>query len=265
MTNLQTKNQLNEEYKNIKYILTSTMRSKLILAMYSCSRNLEELRNDLNKPSATILHGLKELETENLVRKVQKKYQLTSNGFLLATNMIKLIENWSAINNNTEFWDNHDLTCIPKELLKNMHLLKDANYITSTTSDLSNAFNKYIDLISNSIELKIIMPIYSENHFKHIIELLNNNKLKYIELIISEEILKAIKINGTFRKYLLENKKVKIICVKENLKLFLTYSHDFMSLTLFFKDGHYDDSQMLIGKSTNSLKWASEVYSIYRR
>jgi len=49
------------------------------------------------------------------------------------------------------------------------------------------------------------------------------------------------------------------------LKLFLTYSHDFMSLTLFFKDGHYDDSQMLIGKSTNSLKWASEVYSIYRR
>ena len=149
------------------------MRSRLILAMYRSPKNLEELRNELKKPSATILHGLKELETKNLIRKVQKKYQLTSNGFLLATNMIKLIENWSSINKNTSFWDNHDLKGIPKELLKNMHLLKDATYITSTTSDLSNAFNKYINLISTSKELKIIMPIYSENHFRHIIGLLN--------------------------------------------------------------------------------------------
>lgn len=264
MTNIQTKRQLNEEYKNIKYILTSTMRSRLILAMYRSPKNLEELRNELKKPSATILHGLKELETKNLIRKVQKKYQLTSNGFLLATNMIKLIENWSSINKNTSFWDNHDLKGIPKELLKNMHLLKDATYITSTTSDLSNAFNKYINLISTSKELKIIMPIYSENHFRHIIGLLNENKLNYLELVISKEILSSIRLNESLKKALLRNKKVKIICVKKNLKIFLTYSPEFMSLTLFFKDGHYDDSQILIGKSENSLKWASELYSTYK-
>lgn len=264
MTNIQTKRQLNEEYKNIKYILTSTMRSRLILAMYRSPKNLEELRNELKKPSATILHGLKELETKNLIRKVQKKYQLTSNGFLLATNMIKLIENWSSINKNTSFWDNHDLKGIPKELLKNMHLLKDATYITSTTSDLSNAFNKYINLISTSKELKIIMPIYSENHFRHIIGLLNENKLNYLELVISKEILSSIRLNISLKKALLRNKKVKIICVKKNLKIFLTYSPEFMSLTLFFKDGHYDDSQILIGKSENSLKWASELYSTYK-
>ena len=265
MTNIQTKRQLNEEYKNIKYILTSTMRSKLILAMYKSPKNLEELRQELSKPSATILHGLKELETKNLIKKVHKKYQLTSNGFLLSTNMIKLIENWSSINNNTSFWDNHDLKGIPKELLKNMHLLKDATYITSTTSDLSNAFNKYLKLISTSKELKIIMPIYSENHFKQIIELLNKNKLNYLELIVSEEILNSIKLNKTLKNSLIKNKKVKIICVKKNLKIFLTYSPEFMSLTLFFKDGHYDDSQILIGKSENTLKWASDLYSTYRR
>ena len=52
--------------------------------------------------------------------------------------------------------------------------------------------------------------------------------------------------------------------MKKNLKIFLTYSPEFMSLTLFFKDGHYDDSQILIGKSENSLKWASELYSTYK-
>ncbi|MEE0938881.1 transcriptional regulator FilR1 domain-containing protein [Methanobrevibacter sp.] len=263
MTNLQTKQELNNEFKNIKYILTSTMRSKLILAMYNAPRNLEELRNELKKPSATILHGLKELETKNIINKVQKQYQLTSHGYLLATNMIKLIENWSSINNNTSFWDNHDLNDIPQELLKNMHLLKDATYITSTTSDLSNAFNKYLKLISTSSELKIILPIYSENHIKHMIELLDKNKLKYLELIISEDILKSIKSNKSFKEHLLGNKKVKIIPIKKNLKIFLTYSANFISLTLFFKDGHYDDSQILIGESEDTLKWGSKLYEKY--
>ena len=266
MTNLQTKQELNNEFKNIKYnILTSTMRSKLILAMYNAPRNLEELRNELKKPSATILHGLKELETKNIINKVQKQYQLTSHGYLLATNMIKLIENWTSINNNTAFWDNHDLTDIPQELLKNMHLLKDATYITSTTSDLSNAFNKYLKLISTSSELKIIMPIYSENHIKHMLELLKKNKLKYLELIVSEDILKSIKSNKSFKEKLLGNKKVKIIPIKKNLKIFLTYSPNFISMTLFFKDGHYDDSQILIGESKNALKWGSKLYKKYNK
>ena len=265
MTNPQTKDELNNEFKNIKYILTSTMRSKLLLIMYDGPKNLEELRNELKKPSATILHGLKELENINLIKKVQKQYQLTSSGYLLATNMVKLIENWASINNDVSFWNNHTLEDIPEEFLKNMHLLKDVTYVKSTTSDLSNAFNKYIQLISNSEELKIIMPIYSENHFKHIIELLNNNQLKYLELIISNDILNSVKSNDSFEKSLLKNKKVKIICIKKNLKLFLTYSKEFMSLTLFFKDGHYDDSQIMIGKSKKSRKWGENIINYYER
>ena len=265
MTNPQTKEELTNEFKNIKYILTSTMRSKLLLTMYNGPKNLEELRNELEKPSATILHGLKELETINLIKKVQKQYQLTSSGFLLATNMIKLIENWASISNDVSFWNNHTLEDIPEEFLKNMHLLKDATYVKSTTSELSNAFNRYVKLISNSDELKIIMPIYSENHFKHIIELLDNNKLKYLELIVSKDILNSIELNETFKKSLLKNKKVKIICIEKNLKLFLTYSKEFMSLTLFFKDGHYDDSQILIGESKNARKWGANIIDYYER
>ena len=263
MTNLQTKKELNNEFKNIKYILTSKMRTQLILAIYKNSKNLEELRNDLEKPSATILHGLKELETINLVKKIQKKYQLTSNGFILATNMIKLIDNWSSINNNVTFWNKHNIEDIPKESLKNLHLLKDAVYVKSTTSDLSNAFNKYVQLISESDELKIIMPIYSENHLRHMIELLNKNKLRYLELILSEDILNSIKLNETFKKSLVESKKVKITCIKKNMKLFLTYSKDFISLTLFFKDGHYDDSEIMIDKSDNAQKWANYLFKHY--
>ena len=240
MTNSNTKKQLENEFKNIKYILTSTMRTRLLLSIYEDSKNLDDLRNELNKPSATILHGLKELENINLVKKVQKYYQLTSNGYLLTTNMRKLIENWYSINKNKLFWNNHDLEDIPEDILKDIYLLKDAEYVNSTTSDLSYAFNNFIKLISNAKSLKMILPIYSENHFKHIINLLNNDTLEELELIISNDIFESIKSNEFFNKELMNNKKVKIFRVEKSLKLFLTFSKDFMSLTLFFKDGHYD-------------------------
>lgn len=263
MTNAQTKQELIDEFSGIKYILTSGMRSKLLLTIYEYPKNLDDLRNELKKPSATILHGLKELENNNLVRKVQKYYELTSNGYLITTNMIKLIENWYAVNKSKLFWNNHDLSGIPEDVLKNVYLLKDAKYINSTTSDLSNAFNHYIKLISNARNLKIILPIYSENHFKHLIKLLNKSKLEKLELVISKELEKSIRKNEYLRKSLLENEKVTVKSIKGKLKVFLTFSEDFVTLTLFFKDGHYDDSQILIARDKNALKWALNLATYY--
>lgn len=110
----------------------------------------------------------------------------------------------------------------------------------------------------------MILPIYSENHFKHIINLLNNDTLEELELIISNDIFESIKSNEFFNKELMNNKKVKIFRVEKSLKLFLTFSKDFMSLTLFFKDGHYDDSQILISKTKNSIEWSRILYDYYK-
>ena len=265
MTNIETRQELTDEFSGIKYILSSGMRSRLLLCIYDNPKNLDDLRQDLKKPSATILHGLKELETINLVKKVKKTYELTSNGYLLTTNMIKLIENWYCVNKSKDFWNNHDLSDLPEDLLKNIYLLKDAECVTSTTSNLSNAFNSYIKLISDSKKLKIILPIYSENHFKYLIELLEKNKLESLDLVINKKILDSLRRNETFDKNILHNKKVNVKCLTGELKLFLTYSDDFMSLSLFFNDGHYDDSQILIAKDENALKWASTLLNYYQR
>lgn len=264
MTTVKTNNNT-KEYQNVKFLLTSNIRTKLILAIHGGPKNLEELRKELKKPSATILHGLKELENMNIVKKSGKTYELTSNGYLLAVNMIKLIDNWYSINKNQKFWDNHDLEDIPQDMLKKIYLLKDAEYVHSTTSDLANAFNKYVELISESKELHIYLPIYSENHFKHIIEVLNSDELEYLELIVNEDILNSIDKNKDIKAVLIKNDKIDVKCVERPLKLFITYSESFMSLSLFFKDGHYDDSQMLISKNSDGIKWAKEIFKLMKK
>lgn len=264
MTNIETKQELTDEFSGIKYILSSGMRSRLLLCIYKNPKNLDDLRQDLKKPSATILHGLKELETINLVKKVKKSYELTSNGYLLTTNMIKLIENWYSVDKSRDFWNNHDLSDLPDEVLKNVYLLKDAECVASTTSNLSNAFNRYIKLISDAHRLKIILPIYSENHFKYLMELLEKNKLESLDLVINKKILDSLRKHDMFNENILQNQNVNVKCLNRDLKVFLTCSDDFMSLSLFFNDGHYDDSQILIAKDENALKWASSLINYYK-
>lgn len=263
MTGVESRMELSEDFKSLKYLLTSSMRTKLLLAIYNNSKNLDELRKELKKPSATILHGLKELENINLVKKDQKYYELTSNGYLLTANMVKLIENWYSINKSRGFWDNHDLKDIPEDVLKNIFLLKEAEYVNSTTSDLSNAFTNYINHMKNAKRLRIILPIYSENHFKQLIKLLNDKKLEVLEIVVSEHILRSIKRNNFFKNALIEHEKVIIIPIKKNVKVFLTCSEGFMALSLFFKDGHYDDSQILIATDNNALRWADTLFKYY--
>ena len=38
-----------------------------------------------------------------------------------------------------------------------------------------------------------------------------------------------------------------------------------MTLTLFFKDNHYDDSQMIIDKHKSGIKWSEELFGYYKR
>lgn len=262
-TNTNNKNEA--EFKNVKYLLTSSMRTLILVVLYNERKNLNEIRNELKKPSATILHGLKELEDNNLIKKERKYYSLTSNGYLLATNVIKLINNWYSIETNKIFWNNHDLNGIPKDFLNKLYLLKDVDFVSSTTSDLSNAFNTYITLISSAKKLTIILPIYSENHFKHFIDLLKSKDLKHLRIIVNTQILKSMQGSRYVKKSLLENKKVEIIESEEKLRLFLTYSEDFMTLTLFFKDGHYDDSQIIIGQNKDAIKWADELFKYFNK
>lgn len=252
-----------QEFKNVKYLLTSSMRTLILIVLYTNKKNLNEIRDELKKPSATILHGLKELEENNLIKKDRKYYSLTSNGYLLATNMIKLIDNWYAIEKNKVFWNNHDLSGIPENFLNKLYLLKDAQFISSTTSDLSNAFNTYIQLISTADELNIILPIYSENHFKYLIKLLKNDDLKRLTILINTEILQTMKKNRYLKKSLIENEKTEIIEISENPRIFLTFSNEFMALTLFFNDNHYDDSQIIIDKHENAIKWSKNLFQRY--
>ena len=73
----------------------------------------------------------------------------------------------------------------------------------------------------------------------------------------------SMKKNRYLKKSLIENEKTEIIEISENPRIFLTFSNEFMALTLFFNDNHYDDSQIIIDKHENAIKWSKDLFQNY--
>jgi len=256
------------EFDTLRHILNSTMRTKLLLSLYHDKKKLATLRDDLGKPSATILHGLKELSKNSLITKIDKYYCLSSVGYIFTVNLLKLIEKWYSIELNIDFWKNQDIKAIPQGYLRKIDIFKNAKYIISDETDLTKPLNMYLELIAESNSLKIILPIFSKVHLDAIVHKLDNGC--NIELIMDENIFESINSNG-YRKKLFENSNnskkrnnLKIWKVKKDLKLFLTISENFLLLSLFFEEGSYNDSSMLLDKSKEGINWGLSLFNHYK-
>jgi predicted transcriptional regulator len=222
-----------------------------------------------------------------LIKKEEKKYGLSSNGTILAMNVLRLIEKLNSINNNFDFWKYHCIDDIPYESLKKIHLLQNAKVVTSTDDDLAKASNEYRSLISESNTVKVLLPIFSPVHLKSMMDCLSRDGS--LELIVTNDILDFMKINGygvkilsfvekncdskVFRDckqdfnetYGCNKANIKIWKFSKNLKLFLSSCDNFFSLGSFSDDGYYDDSAILIDSTEKGIVWSLEIFEHYKK
>lgn len=259
-------NELTNRYGDflaVRFLLASKIRPKLLLLLHNSNNDLNGFRMNLDKPSASILHGLKELESANLIKKDFKYYSLTSKGILCATSLEKLFEDLYIFQSNKDFWLNHSIESIPPESFKNAYLLKDSVFIESDEQNLSKSRMKILDLLSRCKDMKIILPIFIDEHLELILENLENGN--NLVLITNEQVLSSLKKSHYYDELLDYSKKgqVSIRKVDDDLKLFLTTCDNGMALNLFFIDGFFDNSCCIFNENTDGIKWANFLFQKY--
>ena len=230
------------DFLTVRFLLASKMRPLLLLLLSDKEYDLNDFREELNKPSASILHGLKELERINLIKKNFKKYSLSSKGVLCSASLKKLFKDLYIFEINRDFWLNHSIESIPIESFKNTYLLKDSVFVESDEHNLSKSFTQYLELLSNCGNMEI-----------------NGDNLI---LITNEEVLSSLKKSKYYDDLIDFSKKSQLIIrkVDYDLKIFLTICDDFMSLSLFFKDGLFDNSCFILNEHSDGIKWARILF-----
>lgn len=247
----------------VRFLLSSNIRPKLLLLLQGSKCDLNDFRRGLEKPSASILHGLKELESANLIKKNFKYYTLTSKGVLCATSLEKLFEDLYIFQSNKDFWLSHSIESIPPESFKNAYLLKDSIFVESDEQNLSKSLMKYLDLLGRCKDMKIIMPIFLDEHLDLIIE--NLEKGNGLVLITNDGVLSSLRKSNYYEKLAEYSKegKVSIRKVEDDLKLFLTTCENGMAMNLFFIDGLFDNSCFIFNHTDDGIKWANLLFDKY--
>lgn len=231
----------------MRFILTSDMRTNLLLELFDSEQNVESLKANLNKSHGSILRGLKELIEKDLVYKSEKSFFLSSTGFLITLNIISLFNNSASIENNAEFFKKHSIDRLGNPFFKKLYIWKNAQLIESTSVEFVKTINVYSEKLACSSNINIILPVYSKVFINIFVKSLIKND-GTLNLITNEIILDLINesdVEGIFQKLAGEG-KINVFLSKNDFKVFFTATDIFSSLFLFFDENHFDDGEMLL-------------------
>ena len=248
-----------------RYILTSEIRLDLLLNLYEGSKNLSEITYELNKKPGNLLRGLNELIEKKLVLKHDKLYSLSSTGHLLTMNIINLFNNWNSVSNHFDFWQKHSINSFTTKFIKKFHIWENAELIESNSIEFDKTFKIYLENLSKSREINMLLPIYPNIYMNIILEsLIKNNGT--LNIITNKAILDLIYENDEDNQFdsLVKEGKINITLTEYNLEMFFTACDNFSSLFLFYDKMLFDDSQMLFITDEENIKNAMNMFNSFK-
>ena len=247
-----------------RYILTSEIRLDLLLHLYDGSKVLDEIKLELNKKPGNLLRSLNELIERKLVIKSDKKYSLSSTGYLLTMNIINLFENWTSIDNHFEFWQKHSINSFTSKFIKGIHIWENAELIESDSIEFDRTFRVYFENLYESKEINMILPIFSKMCIDVVLESLIKNDTT-LTIITNKPLLDLIYENYSDNAFdsLIKENRIEVILVDYDLEMFFTSCDNFSSLFLFYDKMLFDDSEMLLIKDEENIENAKNLFSYF--
>ncbi len=242
--------------------LRSELKLKILLSLLSGEKKISELKTEIDVRETTILHVLKDFESENLTTKTAGTYKLTSLGLLTAQIGKEAAEAAEVLEKFKDFWLQHDITALPASLMSKIGALKEATLIRTDTLELDKVYETYLQILMTSNRVIGISPIFHPDYVKAIADIIGQGNT--VELILTTPVLNKIysMVETTPIKSAIEKENLKIY-LQEGLKVALTVTEKNFSLGLFNLNGEYDDRMDLISLSPHAIHWGEQLFLEY--
>lgn len=255
-----------DSYDKVRYLLSSELRLKTLRVLLESDMTLEGINEYIDKQDTNLLRTLKELQDINLVSLEDKVYSLTSAGYLVARNVMSVLDNWQTISKYSRCINYHSFKKFPLEFSRYMFMLDESERIESPSSDIYKTRRLYWEQLKESTDLKIILPIYSKQYLKYIFDTVKNNNAD-IQIITSRNIYEAIKQSkfaDDVKKYRHEG-NVRIFVTEDDVhEIFLTLTDKGSSISFFFKDNTFDDTTFFWKEEFKSKKMLGHFFEAYK-
>lgn len=248
---------------DLRFLIKSDIRVKILISLNEGAKNIAQLKKELNRSSSTILHGIYQLENKNIISRESGQYFLARTGEIYSNKLLDMVKSIYTLENCKNIFLNHDIDCIPPELLKDLGCLEDSQLIKSITTDILRPHLVLGNYISQCNTVKHLSSIlYAPN----IQILFSNMNEKDVHLLLTREILDKMMEELEYEsveKHILKG-NLKLGVIDDDTKISFTMGDNFISLGLYSQSGEYDLNNLLMSESKDAIFWGEKLFKYYQ-
>jgi len=252
--------------EQLKMLTHSKVRAKILLCLREGAKNAGELERALGTRTTTILHAIKNMTEGGLVEKADlgSKYSLTNIGKIQALILDNLLTSVGVLDQYRNFWQSHDISGIPEELLGTIWMLGQSEIIKDDLASPLGSLENFVTELTNSKEIHGVSPFIISG-FTEAIAISIRRGAK-VDLILTDDILKILsKDYHDLLRELLRYENFRLYHIDLDIKVAFTVTNTLLSMGLYYKlDGNYDLGNDLICVGESAIKWGLELFEYYR-
>jgi predicted transcriptional regulator len=248
----------------IDLVFRSDKRKNLLMLLDSGSKNIDDIREELDVTATSILPQIKKLIDNDLIVQEDRMYKLTVLGEFIIKKVKPLISALDVVEKNNSYWTGHDLNSIPRHLLERISELGDCTLVEPDLNHIYEPSQKIIDSMLDAKKVATFASYFNPAYLPLYVELgrkeaeLSLNFTQSVWDHLSQE--HSIMINE-----LMDMDNVSLYVSKEGIKLTeITVTEKIMLLGLFDKKGKFDQ-QFIMSFKPGALKWGQELFDYFRR
>jgi predicted transcriptional regulator len=247
----------------LKSFTRSKVRNKILLCLKDGAKSTGDLEKEMGIRNTTILHAIKEMTDSDLVTRAEKGYGLTNLGKLQAYMLDEMIDFVLSLEEHRDFWQSHDISGIPIELLKKIGMLAQSEVIKDEPESPLRSLEYFVEEMTKSGQIYGVSPIIAPG-FSDAIATPVRRGAK-VEIILTEQVLDTIlKTHEVLLRDLLEFQNFKLYVIEEPVKVAFTVTESFLNLGLYRLDGSYDVGRDLVCTSGNAVEWGLSLFEQFR-
>lgn len=248
----------------IDLVFRSDKRKNLLMLLDTGSKNIDDIRKELDVTATSILPQIKKLIDNDLIVQEDRMYKLTVLGEFIITKVKPLLYALEVVEKNNCYWTGHDLNAIPRHLLERISELGDCILIEPDLNHIYEPSQKIIDSMLDAKRVSTFASYFNPTYLPLYVELgrkdaeLSLNFTQSLWDHLSNEHSKMI-------NELMDMDNVSLYVSKEGIKLTeITVTDKIMLIGLFDKNGKFDQ-QFIMSFGTGALRWGQEIFDYFKR
>ena len=256
---------LNDFQEEIKFLINSEIRLKILGCLYNSSASIKQIEEKTNYGYSSILDNINKLEQRGFIYSINDKFYLYNKTKLKIVHMLNFNKSANFLRENSSFL-NDSLLDIYVNSSNDLSALEGAKLVESNNIDLFKATEIFQRSLMGFKFLKGIFPYFHPRHDDIISYWIDNDCT--VELILPDEVTEAVK--NFIKEYVpkskeIKNRYVRIIPNDINIQFAFTVSDKCLVLAFYHKSGEFNQNAVIASTSKDAIIWGLKLFDEYQK